>query len=167
MNAKKVVGFLLCKSAFTRRNISSIMLVAVFFVVYLMAGGRVSTSLPDLKNATGLGSSGAANGAGTLINENNRAPVLSEDESKAVLGITPSKERMQREDVQTNRYKLFANEDTAEMEKNPVDPDGLVKGQPVGPKRRDQLMMERNEKKQVDSLAEIEQRLKKKSAFSY
>ena len=42
MKARKVVEFLLLKPAFTSRNISSVLLVGVFFALYVMAGGKVT-----------------------------------------------------------------------------------------------------------------------------
>lgn len=50
----KVIGFLLLKPAFSKQNISSIGLVAIFFAIYVIFGGTVSTTLPELKTSNGV-----------------------------------------------------------------------------------------------------------------
>ena len=58
MNAKKVAGFFLMKPAFTQRNITSVGLVALFFVVYILMGGKVTTELPKVNKSGAFGSGG-------------------------------------------------------------------------------------------------------------
>lgn len=41
MDVKKVVNFILVRPAFTSKNISTIMLVGVFFGAYVLAGGQI------------------------------------------------------------------------------------------------------------------------------
>lgn len=55
MNAKKVVSFLLLRPAFTGRNVTSLGLVAVFFAVYVAAGGKVTT-VPKMNAGASFGS---------------------------------------------------------------------------------------------------------------
>ncbi len=166
MNAKKVVGFLVCKDAFTQRNISSVLLVAVFFGVYVFAGGKVTTSIPELRGAAGLGATDLP-GRARLPNPAEADKIPTPEESKAILGLSDSKERAERENRQTNRYKLFTEEDAKELESDPIDPKGLIKGAQFGPSRREQLKIEKQEKKQTDQLSEIEERLKKRSLYNY
>ena len=163
MNAKKIAGFVLCKSAFTQRNMTSIGLVAAFFVVYVLAGGRVTTSLPELRNAGGLGPSNLSDSTDKKTED----PLLTTEESQTVLGIRESEERAKRDNSQNNRYKLFTEEETKELENKPVDSKMLVKGATFGPSRREQLKLERQEKKDVDMLRDIEDRLKKRSMQNY
>ena len=54
MKAKKVVEFLILKPAFTSRNLSSLGLVAIFFLVYWLAGGKVD--IPNVKQGSNFGS---------------------------------------------------------------------------------------------------------------
>lgn len=42
MNAKKILNFLLFRSALSSRNLSSLALVALFFGVYVAAGGKIA-----------------------------------------------------------------------------------------------------------------------------
>lgn len=53
---KKAVKFLTFWEVMTSRNLSSLAIVALFFLLYLMAGGRVSTTLPvNPSSVTGFG----------------------------------------------------------------------------------------------------------------
>lgn len=54
MNAKKLVSYVLCLSAFKIRNITSILLVVFFFGVYVMAGGKITTP-PKVGSPDGFG----------------------------------------------------------------------------------------------------------------
>ena len=166
MNAKKVVGFLLCQSAFTRRNISSMALVAIFFAVYLLAGGKVSTTLPQLKNAAGLapGNYGLRQMPGNEAQDSHSA--LSDTQSKEILGITTSKERQEQDEKQVNRYRAFDPEETKAAEKEKVDSEGLVKGS-LPTNRRERWAMEQNQQKPTDALDEIQKRLGKRSSITY
>lgn len=57
MNGKKVLGFLVMKPAWSTRNITSLALVALFFGVYVAAGGKI-TAVPKVKQGTGFGTLG-------------------------------------------------------------------------------------------------------------
>lgn len=54
MRAKKIINFLILRPAFTSRNMSSLGLVALFFALYILAGGKV-TWIPDIKAGQGFG----------------------------------------------------------------------------------------------------------------
>ncbi|MBL7663137.1 hypothetical protein JNK13_10345 [bacterium] len=54
MDKKKVVDIVLMKPAFSMRNLTSLLLVAFFFGVYAMAGGKV-TSIPRVKTGGEFG----------------------------------------------------------------------------------------------------------------
>ena len=55
MDKKKVISFLLLRPAFTMRNLTSIGLVAIFFAIYVLAGGKVSL-MPAVPRGQGFGS---------------------------------------------------------------------------------------------------------------
>ncbi len=55
MNVNKVVSFLLLRPAFTGRNVTSLGLVALFFAVYVAAGGKITT-VPTMKTGGSFGS---------------------------------------------------------------------------------------------------------------
>ena len=52
--AKQVLNFLLLKPAMSSRNLTSIALVALFFGVYVAAGGKIS-SIPQIDQGSGFG----------------------------------------------------------------------------------------------------------------
>jgi hypothetical protein len=54
MKGKKIIEFLVLKPAFTSRNISSLGLVVIFFIVYWLAGGKVV--IPNVKQGSNFGS---------------------------------------------------------------------------------------------------------------
>lgn len=54
MKGKKVLDFLILKPAFTSRNLTSLGLVGIFFLVYILAGGRIT--VPDVKQGANFGS---------------------------------------------------------------------------------------------------------------
>ncbi len=160
MNAKKVVGFLLCRSAFTQRNATSILLVLLFFAVYVMAGGKVTTQLPRMPD--GSGAFGGIPGASALVAKDPSTPAmpeLTQEESKDVLGIEKSKDRNARQEAINKRGRLFSPEEVTAAEKETVDEEGLVEGADFT-NRREQWRLERAEKKPTDSLSAIEERLK-------
>ena len=51
MDTKKVVDFLVMKSSINSRNLTSLLLVAFFFLIYILAGGRVSVLPKGIKPA--------------------------------------------------------------------------------------------------------------------
>ena len=83
MKTRKVVEFLLLKPAFTSRNISSVLLVGVFFAIYVMAGGKV-TWVPKV-NARG--------GAFGSVGQEGRALPGSPADSTRVSGPTAAEHR--------------------------------------------------------------------------
>ena len=77
MNTKKVLSFLLLKPAFTSRNLTSIALVALFFGVYVAAGGKVS-ALPKVKQGVGFGAASVER-AQEPVAVQRRAPAPTQD----------------------------------------------------------------------------------------
>lgn len=70
MNAKKVVNFLVLRPAFTSRNLTSIGLVVLFFLIYVLSGGKV-TWAPNMKSARDAGFGGVTDpGAATPLRQN-------------------------------------------------------------------------------------------------
>jgi len=53
MRGKRVLEFVLLKPAFSSRNLTSLLLVAIFFGVYVLAGGKVE--VPDVKQGANFG----------------------------------------------------------------------------------------------------------------
>jgi hypothetical protein len=164
----KAGSFLLCTNAFTQRNVTSIGLVMLFFAVYVLAGGKITTELPRLRDV----GRGIANVPPYGADENKRSvldeianpeqqqlPDLSEDESKEVLGIVGSEDRQARQRAQAKVGTLFTEEERAELETQPIDKKMLVKGADFT-SRREQWKLEQSEKKAVDSLSIIEERLR-------
>lgn len=158
MSAKKVLSFLVCRSAFTQRNVTSIMLVFVFFGVYVAAGGKITTSLP---RPSDVAVRGEARDPAELMEqaEERSLPDLSAGESKDVLGIAPSEERQARREEVNRRGRLFTPEEVEQATEETIDTEGLVKGKELI-NRREQWRLERAEKKPQDSLSAIEERLK-------
>ena len=54
MKGKKLLEFLILKPAFSSRNLSSLGLVLLFFIIYWLAGGKVT--IPDVKQGSNFGS---------------------------------------------------------------------------------------------------------------
>ena len=170
-NAKKALSFVLCKNAFTHRNLTSIGLVAIFFLVYVLAGGKITTQLPNFTDGGGLAPRAAKDkqdvideieqgGAIKPPQEEEAAiPDLTVQESKAVLGVTASKDKASRDSVRAKMGSLFTDEEREELEKDPVNKEGLVQGG-VFTNRREQWKLEQSEKKPTDNLSSIEERLK-------
>jgi hypothetical protein len=171
MNGKKVLGFLLCRSAFTQRNLTSIGLVVIFFVVYVLAGGKITTGVPSMKELEQRKAAVESSSRETILSdkkgllETEDTPKetelldLSEKDSKKVLGIVPSKERRAREASLLTEGRLFTEEERAKAEKERINSSGLIKGEKFV-SRREQLMLDKSEKKPKDSLTAIEERLK-------
>ena len=142
--AKKSFKFLFCTSALTQRNLTSVGLVIIFFFVYVLAGGKISTDLPSLrevKNSNmGLGGSG-----NSLISNKKR-------DNNQLLGLEPSEERRQIERNKQQRGNLFA--DSSEAEKG---------GSSFFSKNKKRNIFKDQEqeasRKQNDRLSSIEERL--------
>lgn len=149
MNAKKIFGFLFCSSAFTKRNISSVGLVGIFFLVYILAGGRIETKLPSAATAGMFGS----------------ADALRNESSKQILGIAPTQNRATREQSGLERGRIFTNDDAEQDANDQIDKDGLIKGQErvfnTERERRETEKNERYKRDEVDPFAALEERLKK------
>ncbi len=64
MDGKRVANFLLLRPAFSSRNLTSLALVALFFGVYVAAGGKVS-SIPKLQTGNSFGGISIPDGAPT------------------------------------------------------------------------------------------------------
>jgi hypothetical protein len=65
MKAKKVLSFLLLAPAFNSKNLTSILLVVIFFLLYCAAGGKVSW-VPDVQRGGGFGSIDVGNVTGDV-----------------------------------------------------------------------------------------------------
>ena len=175
MNAKKVIGFLLMRPAFTQRNLTSIILVAAFFGVYVMMGGKVTTELPKRSQNGGFGqipgfkpkpkakqpgqqAQNQAQNQGTAPAP--AAPGAKQKKSSLqLLGLQQSGDREARRRAKLGR-KLFDDEEREELEKQPIDKEGLIKGverKNIHMERRLERLENRGKR---DTLADIEERLK-------
>lgn len=163
MNAKKIVGFLLCRPAFTQRNMTSLLLVGLFVGAYILAGGKISTKLPSMQSMSHLnsleemGDGKAAEGPENV--SKSQAQMPSEEQSKTILGIKPTEDLAAREKALNSRGSLFTADERAVDEQKPLDKDGLIQGISKF-NRREEIRLEKAEKKSTDSLSAIEDRLR-------
>jgi hypothetical protein len=145
MNAKVkgALNFVFCTNAFSQRNVTSIGLVIAFMVVYILAGGKVTTKLPRMskKGQFGQPASSANRTPGLNRSSSDRQskisseelsgesiPDLSERESQKMLGEIPSKTKKERAAIRAKYGSLFTEEEVEEAQEEKVDKDGLVKG---------------------------------------
>jgi hypothetical protein len=156
MNARKVANFLFLRSAFTQRNFTSLLLVAIFFAVYLLSGGTISTSIPRLPDSTAFGNIPVDPATGVQSSAASSQPQkVDKDAALEVLGIKPSEDRVAREQSVNQRGRLFSADEAKDSEK--IDKNGLIAGAPEY--RSDENKLRRYEKKPGDSLTAIEERL--------
>ena len=149
MKGRKVVDFIVLRSAFSQRNVTSMLLVGVFFAVYVLSGGKVTTSLPQMKDANAFG--GASTG-------DEIAPAkTTPDKSLQVLGVTATSEQQAREETVNKRGRLF-DPDIDTVKEGEVDKNGLLQVDTTNEK--EELKLRKFERRDRDSLAAIEERLK-------
>lgn len=153
MNAKKVLSFLLCTPAFTRRNITSLMLVGAFFFIYILAGGKIDTQLPNPRNASTFG--GVDLGTG-LLNNN-------KTDASQILGEETPSERRKRETASHMKGRIFTNED-ADFEPETIeDKSALIQGRYKSPESiYEKRALEKSERKAPDPFDAIEERLRQR-----
>jgi hypothetical protein len=158
MNTKKIVSVLFLSSAFTKRNVSSVGLVALFLLVYVLAGGKIDTKLPTVSQSGAFGSVGGRDLDNVIAQP--------KANSKEVLGIVPTENRALREDASQTRGRVFTNEEAEESARQPIDKSGLIVGQKrVFETDRERVKVEKSEqyrRESVDPFAAIEERLNKK-----
>ena len=157
---KGIVKFLVCAPAFSQRNITSIGLVVVFFLVYVMAGGKVTTSLPKVPSSKAP--FGALKKKNKSVPSSHNSNNLTKRESKSVIGEIRS---AKRNDIDSKRAKigsLFTDEERKDLEKQEIDQEGLVKGHKFI-SRKEKRLIEKSQRKESDSLSLIEQRLKSRN----
>ena len=164
MNAKKVINFLVLRSAFTQRNVTSLGLVGIFFVVYLLSGGKVSlTSMPNIPRSDSFGGVALDQpvGGGQLPSDIRLGPDgrMDQDQSKALLGVLPSEDRAARELEIQKRGRLVEGLAEEEGTDETLDKAGLVQGDQTE-NRYEEARLKRKERKREDSLSAIEERLK-------
>jgi hypothetical protein len=160
MNAKKLVGFLLLRPAFTQRNFTSIFLVCVFAAVYIMMGGKVTTGPASVKNLDGFGGVSLKDQQSSQESESEVEEGSSNSRDKkleAVLGAKPSSERVARGRANLGWNKF--SEEEQEAKEAPLDKEGLIQGSQLESSRRQEAMFKYSEKKPGDSLSSIEERL--------
>lgn len=144
---KGMLKFAICAPAFSQRNVTSVGLVILFVLVYILAGGKVTTSLPrppSAKQAFGIPA---------------KEKDLTRKESKSIIGEITSQDKSQREAQRAKLGSLFTEEERKELEKEEIDKGGLVEGAEFI-NRKEKRLLERTERKPTDSLSAIEERLK-------
>lgn len=171
MNAKRIVGFLLMRPAFTQRNLTSIGLVAVFFFVYVLMGGKVTTELPKAPKEGVFGSGGvdafiqsgkkkeeSKNSGSSLDAEGLLGSRPTTEAAEDILGIRQSEEREARR--RASLGTTFFTEEERKAQDKPLDKEGLVTGVEVKRNRIDwNKRREARESKGRDMLSDIEERL--------
>jgi hypothetical protein len=160
MNAKKVLSFLLCTPAFTRRNITSLLLVGGFFFVYVLAGGKIDTELPNAKNANSFGGAGLGI-SGQDSSSNQDAGVQREGAPRQILGEVTPRERRARESASHMKGRIFTDEDAEIAAQESHDRSGLIQGRYRSPESvLEQRAIEKSRKRAPDPLEAIEERLR-------
>lgn len=155
MNGRKVVDFLVLRSAFTRRNFTSVFLVLMFVSVYIMSGGKISTAVPRFPEGGAFGVPADPNRAAAAAAAAAAEAELKEKEAMKVLGVIPTEEQQAREQALNNRGTLFEEE---AGEEKPLDKKGLLAGDTTN--RRQEAKLRKLEKKPSDAFSAIEERLK-------
>ena len=150
MNGRRVVDFIVLRSAFSQRNVTSLLLVGVFFAVYVLSGGKITTSIPHMKDANGFGDAGLSDTSGT-------SSTSTPDHSLQVLGVTSTAEQQARQETVNKRGRLFDPEIDA-VKEGEVDKNGLLHVDTTNEK--EELKLRKFERRDRDSLAAIEERLK-------
>lgn len=168
MNAKKVLGFLLCTPAFTKRNITSLLLVGAFFFVYVLAGGKIDTELPKARNVSSFGGADVNPGSGLDSYLNNRNENADDSDAKSeivpqkVLGEVPTNDRKVRESASHMKGRIFVDEDADREAADEIDRSGLIKGSYKSPESIiTKRAIEKSERRKPDPLSAIEERLGK------
>ena len=146
---KKFLQFAVCAPAFSQRNITSIGLVVIFVLVYILAGGKVTTSLPSMPKGGAFG----------MLSQDAMPKDLTKKESKSILGEIVSKDQAQRDAQRAKLGSLFTEEERKEAENEKIDPNGLVEGSQFE-NRREKRLLEKTQLKEKDSLSAIEERRK-------
>jgi hypothetical protein len=153
MNAKKVLSFLLCTPAFTRRNITSLLLVGGFFFVYILAGGKIATEMPNVKQSTTFG------GAGPGLSDHEQ--YQQSQEADKVLGEVTPDERKTRESASHMKGRIFTDEEADQSPSIVTDRSGLIQQKYKSPQSViEQRAIERSKKRAPDPLEAIEERLR-------
>jgi hypothetical protein len=168
MNAKKVLGFLLCTPAFTKRNITSLLLVGAFFFVYILAGGKIDTELPKARNVSSFGGADVTPGSGmdsygaTTTKDADGSEEKKDIVPQKVLGEVPTSDRRARETASHMKGRIFVDEDADREAADEIDKSGLIKGSYKSPESfHDKRAIERSERRKPDPLSAIEERLGK------
>lgn len=168
INAKKVLGFLLCTPAFTRRNITSMMLVGAFFFVYILAGGKIDTELPGARKASTFGGAdsilsglGGSGNTGTSQNENEQGYRQNVPAARQLLGDVTPQERRVRESASHTRGRVFTDEEADVASQDSTDRSGLIQGRYKSPESiLERRAIEKSERRSADPLDAIEERLR-------
>ncbi len=152
MNTKKVLNFLILRSAFTKSNFATVALVAMFFGLYMAFGGKVAP-LPKLDEGGNFGSI-------NIKDEQTKNIELSKSQVNKYLGLDESSDRKAREEA-INQRGLLHNTDIDDLD-DPLD-EKDYQMQNEENLSKDEIRARRMEQanKKVTSISKLEQRLKK------
>lgn len=153
--ARKVADFLLVRPAFSQRNMTTLLLVAMFVGVYTLAGGKVTLRVPDIDVSDSQfgGVPGAALGGTGSSNGESEA-----ERAARVLGMKETEEANARENAVNARGKLFDPAVDADPSDSKLDRNGLL-GNDSRAREDEEAKLRKFEKHKSDSLAAIEERL--------
>lgn len=165
MKSKKVLDFITMRPAFTQKNLSSVGLVALFVGVYSIMGGSVNTAPPHVEAGDTFGSVRDYRPSASFAKETSEEaqPIGSEQQkasAESIIGLKPTEEESARLRQIEKRGRLndpeMPDEDGADG--NAVDKDALVQGVDMT-RHRDEWMLKKGEKRKIDNLSAIEDRL--------
>lgn len=116
--AKKVVGFLLFRSAFTQRNITAIALVIFLFVVYRLSGGGIG-AFPKLSpDAASFGGVQRSTNQAKSPTKNIFSPSLS---SSTVVGKKEESREDNKKDKIADKKDLQSDNDSEGTTNDPLE----------------------------------------------
>lgn len=152
---KRVLGFLLMKPAMSSRNLTSLGLVAMFFAVYVLAGGTVSP-VPKVAVNQSFGTG--------VIEDRLPAPRadLAEEIEIAPLEQAPKIQRNEKASKASKRFSMFDSEEAVE-EAPPIvkNNDSLDEAKAALDTLSADDLPEAPVEEDSDGLSSIEKRLKK------
>ncbi len=128
-------------------------LVAFFFFVYVLAGGKIDTAIPSPSKIGGFGDGVSQNPLGLMRAESHTV-------SNEVLGIESTEARAARQGALHSRGRIFDQDERKSLEEQDIDHSRLVDGSAsMKPSRKEQKAIDRSTRKEVDPLLAIEERL--------
>ncbi len=145
---KKFLNVLLMGSAVSTRNLTSLALVALFFAIYVAAGGRIS-SVPKVKSGEGFGSAQSADHFRNAMDSVTKTADKDVTSKPPVTKVTPAKPTPKEIDRKINSASPKATNALAGARATESDSKNLQKPE-----------LSKDNRYPEDHLADIERRLK-------